>query len=171
LAPEAGISVLQMGIKNPDFGGFYKCPHDVITTFRIKLYVCTERYNSRHIFSVWVFGVQNKYAIQSKYANINGMDLNILKFIQKSRPNVFCLNLSMCAIKRYQILPFETTIQIFNVLTFLVRTPDIFVHCVVYRLNGLIVTDNLSLNSMHLVLRWPKYGLVHVIVRRTLLVM
>jgi hypothetical protein len=61
--------------------------------------------------------------------------------------------------------------QIFDVLTFLVRTPDIFIHRVVYGSNGLIVADNLSLLPKHLVPSWLRYITMCVSVRKTLLVM
>jgi hypothetical protein len=61
--------------------------------------------------------------------------------------------------------------QFFDVLTFLVRTPDIFTNRVVCGSNGLIVGDNLSLLLIYLVLSRSRYIQKYVNVRRTLLVM
>jgi hypothetical protein len=66
---------------------------------------------------------------------------------------------------------FETKMQFFDVLIFLVRTPDIVTHCVVYRSYELIVVDNLSLITTHLVLSWSRYIPMYASVRQTLLVM
>jgi hypothetical protein len=61
-------------------------------------------------------------------------------------------------------------VQIFEVLTYRILEPDIFIHRVVYASNGLIVADNLSLISIHFVPSWLKSDSMYVSVRRTLLV-
>jgi hypothetical protein len=63
----------------------------------------------------------------------------------------------------------ETKMHIFDVLTYRIRTPDIFIHFIVYHSNGLIVADNLNLSNTFGGFMAKIYTQMYISVRRTLL--
>jgi hypothetical protein len=79
------------------------------------------------------FSGQNKYTIQSRYTNLNEMDLDFLKVIQKSSPNVLLSFVwtFRSDIKNWQIWPFEAGISVLRQRCgFLTYLPSCFVHLI-----------------------------------------